>query len=1319
MREVKKLLFLLVLIFTISLFSLSFISAATCVNDQLIMRISAEGEGHLWSDPSQTRGYDICYDDIFGQTYNKATGEDVHACKYDQATLSTFTNLLLSIDNNGLGYPGFVGGSRTFDTDGNNIIDGADVGNVIYCSQFNGENCNAADNNDDGVVNAVDVQRIINCALGIGLCQLKQFPSVSITTYPTLNIYDVNDDTFVNEADYKQIVGCVLNGDLCNWVGDHYKEDTNRDGNLDANDIQLITTDTLTISRTVDAICYGDLACNVRDSGSCLQTEKEITSLNGLTGSLFFQRTGSVKICCSSAKTPPGGNGCLDPNKECTRSSTTYTCPADKGVGTYSCGGDCKWDYSGCKPVSRTCPNGEIDPVTEDCEGTNFGTKTYCTDYGYTSGTLACTKECKIDLSRCVNNPCGNPIGTINPPEECDGTNFGGLNCGSFPGYEIGNNLICDSNCKINLGACVKKTVGVCQDGIINTAQEKCDKTDLGGQTCRKLGYADEGTGLKCDGNCQFDKSGCGCPGTLPQYNFLTGQCQAINSKTNNMYFNGLDKCFIPTMGYYHPLGGGYVSLWNTNGTNIVGNNGVWTQTNKNDFVWTNGQPVSQEVKDFKPVVGYYHALGGEWISLWNSTGGVFVLNNMFTGAAFSKVDKNSWIMSDGLPADNYVKNFNATVGYYHPFGGGYVSLWDIKGFNYGLNANWWMAINKNNWKMVGGGDLTPEALAFKPIVGYYHPFGGGYISLWDVNGVNYVVNSLGVAKANKDDWRYNGGVPADSELKNFKPTIGYMDYVLYKVVLWNASGAGFTVNSAGFERINRAQCNAYQEDIIIDTSQTMCGTYNAKRVLITNNAVVTICQWNGIEGTGTLQFNTENFTMMKGTKIIGTGKGFTGGNPSVNGWGTGHGYAWGGGGGYGGAGGFSGGAGGIIYGSDIDVTSIGSGGAGGGDTGNGYGGNGGGYFKVNALDRIIINGTIDVSGNSGTLDKNGAGGGSGGGIWVKGKYLYINNSINASGGVGGDASENEIDWYSGGGGGGGRILIDYCIDLTNLGTQNSIGGIDGSPAYAGADGGYGESGTVKIRSTCEGIIGYCNNNGICEAGENCDCADCNDVNDPCDNLVCDIDNTCQTQCTSPSRICNDGFCRENCEIINPISVSCSRFKTQSECVQDATEDILFSIESRINQDDSLIPAAYKNHFCFNKELTYQKITDSCGTYVKCGCIWDRDECKESTRRVAEPSGCISLSPNEEMLCVINVTGISNAQCTTGDEALLMWNVSWRGEQTADPRLSGCTAGQRTMPCQGKVRIDFFDWKNVIIAVIVIFISYLVIVYKTKKRVKK
>lgn len=182
-----------------------------------------------------------------------------------------------------------------------------------------------------------------------------------------------------------------------------------------------------------------------------------------------------------------------------------------------------------------------------------------------------------------------------------------------------------------------------------------------------------------------------------------------------------------------------------------------------------------------------------------------------------------------------------------------------------------------------------------------------------------------------------------------------------------------------------------------------------------------------------------------------------SGGAPSKNGDGPGAGRRYGGGGGFGGSGGNSGnrGVGGKGYGKLFSALDGGSGG-GGADY---AGGSGGGAVEIGALTRLNFDAVVRADGIDASASKKykiGAGGGSGGGIFLHAYDITLGGSAQllARGGDGGPGS------YGGGGGGGGRIalLVNDAGTLTNDGaTFNVGGGLGGNGRYAGISGTAGK----------------------------------------------------------------------------------------------------------------------------------------------------------------------------------------------------------------------------------------------------------------------
>lgn len=102
---------------------------------------------------------------------------------------------------------------------------------------------------------------------------------------------------------------------------------------------------------------------------------------------------------------------------------------------------------------------------------------------------------------------CGN--GRIESPERCDGTDLGGDTCESL-GRGSGV-LGCTAACEFDTTGCASSSA-ICGNDVAEGAED-CDGRDLSGQTCETEGY-DSGN-LSCNASCHFDLSD--CEGTGPE----------------------------------------------------------------------------------------------------------------------------------------------------------------------------------------------------------------------------------------------------------------------------------------------------------------------------------------------------------------------------------------------------------------------------------------------------------------------------------------------------------------------------------------------------------------------------------------------------------------------------------------------------------------------------------------------------------------------------------------------------------------------------------------------------------------------------------
>jgi cysteine-rich repeat protein len=194
--------------------------------------------------------------------------------------------------------------------------------------------------------------------------------------------------------------------------------------------------------------------------------------------------------CC-----PACGNGILDPAEQC-----------DDGnlIDLDGCSRDCK-DEDGI----ATCGN-DIWESGEQCDDGNTVGGDGCSEtcqVDWLCGDGACDTQfgesCQLCQSDCCPL-CGN--GVLNPGEECDGAQTGGLTCGSRC-YE-GGSLFCTAWCTLDWSGCTGTPVS-CGDGVVECGEE-CDGANLDGQDCLSRGY-DVGT-LACGNDCTFDYTQCGPP---------------------------------------------------------------------------------------------------------------------------------------------------------------------------------------------------------------------------------------------------------------------------------------------------------------------------------------------------------------------------------------------------------------------------------------------------------------------------------------------------------------------------------------------------------------------------------------------------------------------------------------------------------------------------------------------------------------------------------------------------------------------------------------------------------------------------------------
>lgn len=172
----------------------------------------------------------------------------------------------------------------------------------------------------------------------------------------------------------------------------------------------------------------------------------------------------------------------------------------------------------GVREGSEACDDGENnsdtrpDACREDCtlprcgdgvldtgEACLLGSTTPCQEVSpHLLGAATCDGTCAWDLSLCRDPVCGD--GVVEGEEACDGAQLGGATCRSL-GFGKGA-LACSGDCRsFDTSACDPCGNGVREEG------EDCDLFDLGGESCLSLGYA--GGALSCTSECAFDEANC------------------------------------------------------------------------------------------------------------------------------------------------------------------------------------------------------------------------------------------------------------------------------------------------------------------------------------------------------------------------------------------------------------------------------------------------------------------------------------------------------------------------------------------------------------------------------------------------------------------------------------------------------------------------------------------------------------------------------------------------------------------------------------------------------------------------------------------
>ena len=283
-------------------------------------------------------------------------------------------------------------------------------------------------------------------------------------------------------------------------------------GNLGCNNCQIDTTDCIIQKYCGDGIIQQGEHCET--NGNLFGSAKTCSDLGFASGQLSCTQNCFLDTskCVPKSKC---GNGLVDPSEECdsnnlgplsgqcTQYSKSFT------GGTLKCSNNCKIEKSSCAGVTGTCNNGFIN-IGEACDGNLFGNISDCKGYTDFSGGLLKCRNCNLDTSSCVpSDKCGNRL--IDPTEECDSSNLGSINtiCALYSRFFTSGTINCNSDCKLDTFGCIEAPK--CGNSVIDSG-ETCDGANFGNFTdlsCSSYNSNFVSGALNCSVSCQISTRNC------------------------------------------------------------------------------------------------------------------------------------------------------------------------------------------------------------------------------------------------------------------------------------------------------------------------------------------------------------------------------------------------------------------------------------------------------------------------------------------------------------------------------------------------------------------------------------------------------------------------------------------------------------------------------------------------------------------------------------------------------------------------------------------------------------------------------------------
>lgn len=238
-----------------------------------------------------------------------------------------------------------------------------------------------------------------------------------------------------------------------------------------------------------NGVVEGSEPCDGADLGGATCTSE------GFSGS-GLQCTAACELDTSECGTC--GDGLAQTGEECDQLDVGGATCESLGFngGELKCDMACNLDTSGC--TGTGCGNDTIEGE-EECDGDDLGSAT-CASAGFDGGSLSCS-SCALDTSNCYT--CGDNVAQAD--EACDGPDLGDASCVSL-GFG-GGSLSCNANCTHNTTLCFDAAPD-CGNGIIDPGED-CDGSNVGGLSCEDVDdFFVRGT-LSCNEDCTFNTNSC------------------------------------------------------------------------------------------------------------------------------------------------------------------------------------------------------------------------------------------------------------------------------------------------------------------------------------------------------------------------------------------------------------------------------------------------------------------------------------------------------------------------------------------------------------------------------------------------------------------------------------------------------------------------------------------------------------------------------------------------------------------------------------------------------------------------------------------